>query len=311
LTFANGFGWQLAGAILDNGRLELDHVVVRNSTVTAGAGEWWMGGGGIYVGGGATLSLKDSTVRDNVTHNGIDGAGIYVFQNGTLSVERSTISGNVAANVGGGLRMLGSGAIRNSTFSGNATVAWQGSALFVTDGVLSVVNSTISGNTAPAGSAAVFVGTFTDASATLSLANTILAQNSDVGCFVAPWGAGLVTLVSGGHNVFADATCNPVASDLVVGDAGPAAGISGARQRRRGPVPGHRPARRGAPARDRLRRGGVRADPLAGPRAGQLEPIEGRSRSASEDGAQDERSQGRNDEQQASELQHGRADRAH
>jgi hypothetical protein len=223
VTFANGFGWQLAGAILDNGRLELDHVLVRNSTVAAAAGEWWMGGGGIYVGGGATLRLTDSTVRDNVTHNGIDGAGVYVFQNGTLSIERSTISGNVAANVGGGLRMLGNGAITNSTVSGNTAVAWHGSALFVTDGILSVVNSTISGNTAPAATSAVFVGTFTDASATLSLANTIVAQNSDFGCFVAPFGAGLVTLSSGGHNVTTDATCNPVSSDLVVGDAGVAA----------------------------------------------------------------------------------------
>ena len=182
-----------------------------------------MGGGGIYAGGGATLSLKDSTVRDNVTHNGVDGAGIYVFQNGTLSVERSTISGNVAANVGGGLRMLGSGSITNSTFSGNTAVAWHGSARFVTDGVLAVVNSTISGNTAPTGASAVFLGTFTDASSTLSIANTIVGQNSDIGCFVAPWGAGLVTLNSGGHNVLTDATCNPVSSDLVVGDPGVAA----------------------------------------------------------------------------------------
>jgi beta-glucanase (GH16 family) len=223
LGFANGWAWQLAGAILDNGWLELDRVVVRNSSVTAGAGEWWMGGGGIYVGGGATLRLKDSTVRDNVTLNGVDGAGIYVFQNGTLNVERSTISGNVAANVGGGLRMLGSGSITNSTFSGNSTLGWHGSALFHTDGVLSVVNSTIGAHTAPAGSAAVFVGTFTAANATLNLANTIVAQSSNVGCFVAPFGAGLVTLSSGGHNVFTDGTCNPVASDLVVGNAGLAA----------------------------------------------------------------------------------------
>src|SRR5262249_20409588 len=117
----------------------------------------------------------------------------------------------------------GSGTITNSTFAGNATGAWHGSALFVTDGVLSVRSSTISGNTAPAGSSAVFVGTFTDASATLSLANTILARNSDVGCFVAPWGAGLVTHASGGHNVFTDATCDPATSDQIVGDPGLAA----------------------------------------------------------------------------------------
>src|SRR4030095_1591581 len=92
--------------------------------------------------------------------------------------------------------------------------------LFVTDGVLNVVNSTIAANTAPAGTSAVFVGTFTPASATLGLANTIVAGNSDFGCFVAPFGSGAVTLTSAGHNVFTDATCNPVGSDLVVASAG-------------------------------------------------------------------------------------------
>ncbi len=227
LTLADGFAWDLAGGILTNGDLVLDHVVVRDNTVMAGAGDWWKGGGGIYVGGGASLDLRDSTVRDNRTvyaagaSGSLDGGGIYTFQNSTMHVDRSTLSGNSAANVGGGIRMLGSGSIVNSTLSGNTAVGWYGGAIFHTDGVLGLVNSTVADNHAPPwAAAALFVGTFTDASATLSLVNTIVADNQDFGCFVAPWGGGTVILASGGHNVFTDGSCSPGGTDQVVGEAG-------------------------------------------------------------------------------------------
>jgi len=99
--------------------------------------------------------------------------------------------------------------------------------LFHTDGVTNLVNSTVTGNIAPAsGNAALFVGTFTAANATLNITNTIVAENRDLdgnpgtGCFVAPFGSGIVTLTSGGTNVFTDPTCAPIASDQVVASAG-------------------------------------------------------------------------------------------
>jgi hypothetical protein len=54
--------------------------------------------------------------------------------------------------------------------------------------------------------------------ATLNVTNSIVANNADFGCFLAPFGAGPVALNSGGNNIFTDATCNPVASDQVVAD---------------------------------------------------------------------------------------------
>ena len=66
----------------------------------------------------------------------------------------------------------------------------------------------------------MFVGTFTDATATLNLQNTIVAANGDFGCFLAPFGAGAVALNSLGNNVFTDDSCFPIASDQVVTDAG-------------------------------------------------------------------------------------------
>lgn len=229
LTFANGFGWDLGGAMIINGQLELDHVVVRNNMAMTDAPDWWKGGAGIYVGDWATLVLRDSTVRDNVARRAdglpgeVNGGGIFATWNSQTTIERSTISGNSSANVGGGIRFVGSGTIINSTISGNTTQGWNGSALFITDGVVNVTNSTIVNNTVPAdqGLGAIFVGTFGGGSATLTMANTILADNpGGISCYYAPWGSGVVTLSSIANNVYADGTCFPVGSDQIVGNAG-------------------------------------------------------------------------------------------
>jgi hypothetical protein len=98
-----------------------------------------------------------------------------------------------------------------------------GGAFFHTDGVMNIVNSTIADNVAPGGTTGGgFVGTFTAANATLTLANTIFAGNSGPQCFYAPWGSGVVTLTSLGHNLVVDATCavpGPAGSDLIIADA--------------------------------------------------------------------------------------------
>jgi hypothetical protein len=214
LTMTNGYGFQLAGCVLNNGTLTLDHVVVTGCLMTTDAGDFWQGGGGIYNGGDTVLNLIDSTVSDNTS--GWDGGGVYAFFNTQVTIERSTISGNIATNVGGGLRLLGNGDIINSTLSGNQSVTWHGSAFFLTDGVVNMTNTTVANNIAPPGGpAAVFVGTFGPGSATLNLANTIIADNITEGCFLAPFGAGAVAINSAGSNLFSDGTCFPVAGDLV------------------------------------------------------------------------------------------------
>jgi beta-glucanase (GH16 family) len=219
LTMTNGYGFQLAGCVLNNGTLTLDHVTVTACVMTTDAGDFWQGGAGIYNGSSAVLNVVDSTVADN--DSGWAGGGIFSFFGTTTTVERSTISGNFAQDVGGGLRTLGNATISNSTISGNTAVAWHGGGAFITDGVVDIAYSTVAGNTAPGGTAGgLFVGTFTDASATLNVANTIVAGNGDFGCFLAPFGSGPVALNSLGYNVFTDTTCNPVGSDQVVGDAG-------------------------------------------------------------------------------------------
>jgi beta-glucanase (GH16 family) len=219
LTIADGFGFDLAGGVLNNGSLLLDHCVLRDNRVGAASNDFWKGGGGIYNGDGSRLVLRDSAVRGNTTQL-VDGGGVYAFFNAQVTIERSTISGNVAGNVGGGIRSLGQVTLLNSTLSGNTASAWYGGAVFHTDGTLSLVNTTVTANASnPGGPAAIFVGTFTSAGASLSLANSVVAGNSAAGCFVGAFGSGAVSLTSGGHNVFTDVTCAPVPTDGVVGDA--------------------------------------------------------------------------------------------
>ncbi len=228
LTVTQGFGFELAGGILNNGTLTLDHVAVVNNKVNTSGEDFWKGGAGVYNGENSTLTLRDSTVADN-TATLSNGGGIFAMFNTVVLIERSTISGN-SANVGGGLRTLGAIQIVNSTISGNSTYGWMGGAFFHTDGVMQVVNSTIANNSAPPDTTGgAFVGTFTDSSATLTLANTILAGNSGTQCFYAPFGSGVVTLTSLGNNLTTDGSCFPTSSDLVVGDAliGPLASNGG------------------------------------------------------------------------------------
>jgi len=210
LTMTNGFGFQLAGCVLNNGNLTLDRVTVTGCLMTTDAGDFWQGGGGIYNGEGATLDLVDSTVSNNTS--GWTGGGVFSFFNTSTTVERSTISGNTAQDVGGGMRSLGNADVINSTLSGNESVGWHGGAVFQTDGVMNLVNSTVADNTSPASTGALFVGTFTDAGATLTLHNTIVSGNSSLGCFAGFFGAGAVTLTSNGHNVASDGSCNLTAA---------------------------------------------------------------------------------------------------
>jgi beta-glucanase (GH16 family) len=228
LTVTKGYGFQLAGGILNNGSLTLDHIVLTQNTMATNAGDFWQGGGGIYNGDGATLNLIDSSVTDNQA--AWSGGGVYSFFNSTTNIVRSTISGNVSNDVGGAIRSLGNMTITNSTLSGNTSTGWHGGAFFHTDGVMNIVNSTIVNNVAPAGTTGGgFVGTFTSANANLTLINTIIASNSGSQCFYAPFGSGTVTATSLGHNLVSDTSCFAVASDLIVGDAqiGPLANNGG------------------------------------------------------------------------------------
>ena len=217
LTVTNGYGYQLAGGILNNGSLTLDHVNVTGNTMTTDAGDFWQGGGGIYNGDGASLNLVDSTVSDNLS--GWTAGGIYSFFNTTTNIIRSTVSDNVALDVAGGLRTLGNVTIENSTVSGNTSTAWHGGAMFSTDGVVTIVNSTIVGNNAPPGTTGGLMVATYGTPVELTLHNSIIADNGSYSCQIEGNPATAV-LTSLGNNVFTDGSCNPISSDQTVAATG-------------------------------------------------------------------------------------------
>lgn len=216
LILANGYGFQLAGGVLNNGNLTLERVTLTGNTMATNAGDFWQGGGGIYNGDGATLLLVDSTVSNNSAR--WSGGGIYSFFNTTTTILRSTISGNTSGDVGGGIRSLGNVTISNSTISGNTSTGWHGGAIFHTDGAMEIESSTITNNAGPDfAPSAIFLGSFNAAVPTLRLTNTIIAGNRWYAC--EHFTAGTTLLTSGGNNLVQDSSCSPVGSDVIAADA--------------------------------------------------------------------------------------------
>jgi hypothetical protein len=218
LTVSHGYGFQLAGGILNNGSLTLDHILLTQNVMATPAGDFWQGGGGIYNGDGATLDLIDSSVTGNKAR--WDGGGIFSFFNTTTTIVRSTISGNESGNVGGAIRSLGDMTITNSTISGNRSTGWHGGAIFQTDGDITITNSTVANNRGPDWAPSTFfIGQYGGGFVpTLTLTNSIITGNQWYAC--EKFASGTVgNVVSGGHNLIQDDSCNPAASDLINGNA--------------------------------------------------------------------------------------------
>ena len=214
LNVTNGFGWQLAGGILNNGSLTLDHVNVTGNVMATDAGDFWQGGGGIYSGDGATLNLIDSNISNNQA--GWSGGGVYAFFNTTTTIVRSNINGNVSNDVGGAIRSLGNMTIADSTIDSNQATGWHGGAIFQTDGDIEITNTTITNNIAPDwASSTLFIGQFGGGFVpTLTMTNSTILGNQWYAC--EKFASGTTgNVISGGNNIFQDDSCNPVPSDTI------------------------------------------------------------------------------------------------
>jgi hypothetical protein len=139
------------GGIRNEGTLNLTRVEVSgNATNLASIGDT---GGGIYNTGTATI--RNSTISSNSAK--FLGGGVYNTVTGTLTIDLSTVSANTVAELdGGGLANQGNASVSNSTFSGNSAnrngggIANGNVNAAPATGTLSVINTTITGNTADA-----------------------------------------------------------------------------------------------------------------------------------------------------------------
>ena len=159
-------------SIIDNeGTLMLVNSVISDNTSVNG-------GGGILNGG--TLTLNDSIVSGNTGEE--DGGGIYNKQatsggSPILALNDSIVSGNkVLSYRGGGIyNDFGIVTLNNSTISGNMAVeSGNGSGIYNNDGTLTLSNSTISANTSFHGSGG---GIYNDGG-TLTLSNSTISANT-------------------------------------------------------------------------------------------------------------------------------------
>jgi CSLREA domain-containing protein len=151
------------GAMLNQGSLNINNCILTANKAVQG--------GGIANSGG-TLSITNSTFSNNAAHNenvATDGGAISNTITGTVNIENSTFSNNNGAN-GGGIKNWGILEILNSTFSGN-TAELHGGAIN-NAGTTTVTNGTFSENGGTTGA-----GIFNGIGDTLNIINTIIANS--------------------------------------------------------------------------------------------------------------------------------------
>jgi hypothetical protein len=180
-------------------------------------------GGAVRATAGSVVTLVDTTIGGNTANS---GGGVAV-NGATLVLERSTVSGNDVSNqdnLGGGVQVGGEDGVAtivNSTISGN-TAGVAGGGLYVTNGTALVDSSTIAdnhldpGDDAPEGAAGIEARN----NATVTLRNSIVADNAGEQCHVTA--SGSTAIVSAGHNLDDDGTCglDPDLGDHPGADAG-------------------------------------------------------------------------------------------
>ncbi|NQV27466.1 MAG: hypothetical protein HQ518_24210 [Rhodopirellula sp.] len=130
-------------------------------------------GGGIRA-AGVTLGLMDTTISGNTTALG--GGGLY-NDNSLVEIQNSLFFSNLASEDGGAISnngFTGSLGISNSTFSGNTTLLSGGAIYNAASGGTSLVNATVTAN-----SAGTLGGGIRSTTQT-SLGNTIVAENTAV-----------------------------------------------------------------------------------------------------------------------------------
>lgn len=193
-----------------------------NSTIT-GAGS--INGGGIAIIGGA-VAISDSVISGNTATRGTvgtdgnttaNGGGIYI-NNGLVTLTDSTVSGNTADWNAGGIYNFGALTITGSSISGNT--AFQGGGIY-TDGnaarLLTLVNSTVSGNTTTHPSFSTLGGGLFISKPTVIQNSTITDNTADDGAGIHLDLTGQTSLNQGSvtltHTIIADQAAGTPAAD--------------------------------------------------------------------------------------------------
>jgi hypothetical protein len=155
-------GWTAAGGaatghslfVLDDIDVAEGASTISGVTITGGNGSNNEGAGGGAIQkyyGDADLTIADVVLTGNYAPN--DGGAVFLYEtDGTVTIRDSVISNNVADRDGGALSANGDDALvltlSNVEISGNTADRDNGGGMDFDDGTLTIVESTISGNTA-------------------------------------------------------------------------------------------------------------------------------------------------------------------
>jgi CSLREA domain-containing protein len=127
------------GGIYNGGTLSLDAVTVQDSYA-------YGDGGGVYNAAGRSLTITNSTLRNNFAE--INGGGLANYGTATLT-SSSIVQQNQAAHSGGGIFNEGKLVVQDSTIGANKGSDGSGGGIAVgTNGTATVTNSTIRDNNA-------------------------------------------------------------------------------------------------------------------------------------------------------------------
>jgi hypothetical protein len=239
-TLSNDSGEDGGGIFVDSGStLTLTKVILSNDS----AGN---AGGGICTDGTATVTVQQSTFSDDTSGVG-SGGGIANVQGSTITVSQSTFSNDSHSGVlnqgtatitastfsndsgvsGGGLENQGTATVTNCTFSNDtatSTSSLDGGGAIINDNTiggatLTVTNCTIANNAALNGSSGG--GILNQTGGTLTLINTIVAQNTGTGS--GPDVSGNVNTAD--HNLIGDGAGMTIGTDqggnLIGGNGNP------------------------------------------------------------------------------------------
>jgi CSLREA domain-containing protein len=199
LTAQNGGGVSGGGGIRNGDNLTITHVNVRGNTAQND------GGGIVSTAASEGVTISESAVTGNTAPNrgGIqnDSPGMTIVR--SLVSENSAPGETGSTGGGGGIWNTGGLFLTNSTVSGNTSDGVGAGITNTTGGTITVLNATISQNTATGtlGAGGLYVE---GASATLT--NSIIAGNAggaSADCAGLP-----ASFTSGGHNIDGGANCN-------------------------------------------------------------------------------------------------------
>ncbi len=161
-----GFGGGIAN--YGTGQATLTDVTVNNNQAYGLAG-------GIGNRGTGGMTLIDCTVSGNTARG---GGGFY--NTSQLTVSDSTVADNTCTvNWGGGISNWtgGTATLIDSTVTGNTAAAAGGGVYNLGSANLTLTDATVTGNTAPTGGGINFGGHYSESGGTLTLADSIVAAN--------------------------------------------------------------------------------------------------------------------------------------